>query len=163
MDTRALKYYYRKLPDNRILFGGRGAITGEGAEDRYYADRLLSVLKTSFPSLASMNYDYAWAGWISVSLDDIPHIFQNERQDMFYSAGYCGSGVSFTAQAGKRFADKVAEKSVPDLPIYPNALCRRFHSRHYDALGSGVTFNMVVLKIAYLIRLTCLKSFNITG
>ncbi len=28
MDTRALKYYYRKLPDNRILFGGRGAITG---------------------------------------------------------------------------------------------------------------------------------------
>jgi glycine/D-amino acid oxidase-like deaminating enzyme len=35
MDTRALKYYYRKLPDNRILFGGRGAITGKGAEDPY--------------------------------------------------------------------------------------------------------------------------------
>lgn len=122
MDTRALKYYYRKLPDNRILFGGRGAITGKGAEDRYYADRLLKVLKTSFPSLAALRYDYAWAGWISVSLDDIPHIYQNERQDMFYSAGYCGSGVSFTAQAGKRLADKVAEKPVPDLPIYQTPL-----------------------------------------
>jgi len=51
MDTRALKYYYRKLPDNRILFGGRGAITGKNAEDPYYAKRLLTVLKTSFPSL----------------------------------------------------------------------------------------------------------------
>jgi len=40
MDTRALKYYYRKLPDNRILFGGRGAITGKGAEDPYFSQRL---------------------------------------------------------------------------------------------------------------------------
>ena len=80
MDTRALKYYYRKLPDNRILFGGRGAITGKGAEDPYYANRLMSVLKSSFPALKSLNYQYAWAGWICMSLDDIPHIYSNPEQ-----------------------------------------------------------------------------------
>ncbi|WDE08134.1 FAD-binding oxidoreductase [Thalassomonas viridans] len=122
MDTRALKYYYRKLPDNRILFGGRGAITGKGAEDPYYANRLLQVLKTSFPSLAQIKYDYAWSGWICMALDDLPHIYQSENNDVFYSMGYCGSGVSFTVQAGKRLAQKVAGEQVPDLPLYQKAL-----------------------------------------
>ncbi|MCJ8321479.1 MAG: FAD-binding oxidoreductase [Colwellia sp.] len=122
MDTRALKYYYRKLPDNRILFGGRGAITGKGAEDPYFANRLLEVLKTSFPPLANIKYDYAWSGWICMALDDLPHIFQNEKNTIFYSMGYCGSGVSFSAQAGKRLAQKVAGKSVPNLPLYQKEL-----------------------------------------
>lgn len=122
MDTRALKYYYRKLPDNRILFGGRGAITGKSADDPYYAQRLLSVLKTSFPSLSSLNYSYAWSGWICMSLDDIPHVYQNDEQTVFYAMGYCGSGVSFSVQAGKRMAEKVAEQQVPNIPIYQTPL-----------------------------------------
>lgn len=122
MDTRALKYYYRKLPDNRMLFGGRGAITGKGAEDPYYANRLLSVLKTSFPALQTLKIAYAWSGWICMALDDLPHIYQNDQHDVFYSMGYCGSGVSFSVQAGKRLADKVAEKPTPKLPLYDKAL-----------------------------------------
>jgi len=122
MDTRALKYYYRKLPDNRILFGGRGAITGKGAEDPYYANRLLSVLKSNFPALAQIKYDYTWSGWLSMSLDDMPHIYQNDEHNTFYAMGYCGSGVSFTVQAGKRLAQKVAGEEVPNLPLYQNPL-----------------------------------------
>lgn len=122
MDTRALKYYYRKLPDNRILFGGRGAISGKQAEDPYYANRLLSVLKTSFPALNNINYSYAWSGWICMSLDDIPHIYENKDKTVFYGMGYCGSGVSFSVQAGKRLAEKVAEKPVPNLPLYNKPL-----------------------------------------
>ena len=122
MDTRALKYYYRKLPDNRLLFGGRGAITGKGADDPYYADRLLAVLKTSFPSLTDLKYNYGWSGWICMALDDLPHIYQNDNNSIFYSMGYCGSGVSFSVQAGKRLAEKVAGQSVPDLPLYQKAL-----------------------------------------
>ncbi|REL30497.1 NAD(P)/FAD-dependent oxidoreductase [Thalassotalea euphylliae] len=118
MDTRALKYYYRKLPDNRILFGGRGAITGKGAEDDYYPKRLLSVLKQSFPALKRINYDYAWAGWICMSFDDIPHIYHDDQQQVFYAMGYCGAGLSFSAQAGKRLAESVAEKQLPNLPIF---------------------------------------------
>jgi len=122
MDTRALKYYYRKLPDNRILFGGRGAITGKGAEDSYYAHRLLSVLKTSFPALHQLKIAYAWSGWICMALDDLPHIYQNDKYDVFYSMGYCGSGVSFSVQAGKRLAEKVAGKATPNLPLYQKGL-----------------------------------------
>ncbi|ARD45328.1 FAD-binding oxidoreductase [Colwellia sp. PAMC 21821] len=122
MDTRALKYYYRKLPDNRILFGGRGAITGKGAEAPYFSERLLKVLKTNFPALENINYDYTWSGWLSMALDDLPHIYQNEQQNVFYSMGYCGAGVSFSVQAGKRLAQKVAGLDTPNLPLYQKAL-----------------------------------------
>ena len=40
MDTRDLKYYYRLLPDNRLLFGGRGAIAGKEADQPLYKQRL---------------------------------------------------------------------------------------------------------------------------
>lgn len=123
MDTRALKYYYRKLPDNRILFGGRGAITGKSADDPYYAQRLLAVLKQSFPALQSIQYQYAWSGWICMSLDDIPHINQAEdNPNVFYAMGYCGNGVSFAVQAGKRLADKITGINLPNLPLYTRQL-----------------------------------------
>ncbi len=123
MDTRALKYYYRKLPDNRILFGGRGAITGRDAENPYYANRLLAVLKQSFPALQTLKIGYQWSGWICMSLDDIPHIYQaDSKGDVVYSMGYCGSGLSFSVQAGKRLADKVMGLPQPDLPLFQRAL-----------------------------------------
>ncbi len=105
-----------------MLFGGRGAITGKEADNPYYAKRLLSVLKTSFPALKLLRYDYAWSGWICMALDDLPHIYQQQDQRVFYSMGYCGSGVSFSVQAGKRLAEKVAEKSTPNLPLYQKEL-----------------------------------------
>lgn len=148
MDTRALKYYYRKLPDNRILFGGRGAITGKNADDLYYANRLLSVLKTSFPALQNLKYQYAWSGWICMALDDLPHIYQNKARSIFYSMGYCGSGVSFSAQAGKRLAEKVAGVSVPNLPLYNQAL-PKFPLAPLRRLGQWGYFHYGKIKDSY--------------
>jgi len=121
MDTRELKYYYRLLPDNRILFGGRGAIRGKDANHPVYQQRLVKALTASFPPLAGIKAEYFWSGWISVALDDYPRIFQaNER--MYYSMGYCGSGVSFSTQAGKRLAEKVAGICKQPLPFMQSAL-----------------------------------------
>jgi len=123
MDTRALKYYFRKLPDNRILFGGRGAISGKDANDPYFANRLLNILRKNFPPLHSITFDYSWAGWLSISLDDLPHICQaDDDGDVFYGMGYCGNGVSFSVQAGKRLADRVAGIEIPNLPFYTKQL-----------------------------------------
>lgn len=149
MDTRALKYYYRKLPDNRILFGGRGAITGKKADDPYYPKRLLAVLKSSFPALKNLNYQYAWSGWICMSLDDIPHIYQNDEHSVFYAMGYCGSGVSFSAQAGKRLAQKVAGQTVPNLPLYQSPL-PKFPLAPLRRLGQWGYFHYGKLKDTYL-------------
>lgn len=149
MDTRALKYYYRKLPDNRILFGGRGAITGKSADDPYYANRLIAVLKQSFPALQSINYQHAWSGWICMSLDDIPHINQAEdNSNVYYAMGYCGNGVSFAVQAGKRLADKVAGVELPNLPLY-NSQLPKFPLPALRRFGQWGYFHYGKVKDAY--------------
>ncbi|MBN7824017.1 FAD-binding oxidoreductase [Bowmanella dokdonensis] len=123
MDTRALKYYYRLLPDNRILFGGRGAIAGKEANHPTYRQRLLKALCNGLPQLDGIGVDYFWSGWVSVSLDDYPRICQADEQgSIFYSMGYCGSGVSFASQAGKRLAERVAGMNSPALPFFQSPL-----------------------------------------
>lgn len=146
MDTRALKYYFRKLPDNRILFGGRGAISGKDAEDPYFANRLLKVLKKSFPPLHNIKFSYSWSGWISISFDDLPHISQaDDKGNVFYSAGYCGNGVSFSVQAGKRLAEKVAGLEVPDIPFY-NQQLPLFPFSRFRRIGQRGYFHYGMLK-----------------
>ena len=120
MDTRVLKYYYRLLPDNRLLLGGRGAITGKDANNPIYANRLKYALGQCFPTLASKPISYNWTGWIAASVDDMPHVY--EKGGVGYSLGYCGSGVSFSAQAGYRLAQALVGEQTPNLPLYRQAL-----------------------------------------
>jgi glycine/D-amino acid oxidase-like deaminating enzyme len=120
MDTRELKYYYRLLPDNRILFGGRGAIRGKNANNPIYKQRLMAALKNTFTGINDVTTDYFWSGWISVSLDDLPRIWA--ENNVYYSQGYCGSGVSFSGLAGKRLAEKVMGELDTQLPIYASPL-----------------------------------------
>lgn len=123
MDTRDLKYYYRLLPDNRLLFGGRGAISGKEANDPLYKQRLEQGLASTFTPLAGVKIDYFWSGWISVSLDDYPRIYHNKDHSIHYSMGYCGSGVAFASQAGKRLAQQVlGDTDRPELPFWQSPL-----------------------------------------
>lgn len=123
MDTRALKYYYRLLPNGRILLGGRGAITGRTAEDPIYVQRLLAALRTALPGLGEVRADYSWSGWIAAALDDMPHLGQcASGAPVYYSGGYCGSAVSYSFLAGQRLAQKVMGQSLPDLPVYQTPL-----------------------------------------
>src|SRR5690606_24038098 len=50
MDTRTLKYYFRLLPDGRLLFGGRGAIRGKDAHKERYQRHLLRAMADTFPA-----------------------------------------------------------------------------------------------------------------
>lgn len=148
MDTRTLKYYYRLLPDNRILFGGRGAITGKAAADPVYARRLLAALKHCFSGLEQLTYQYQWSGWVGVSFDDLPRVFSPE-ENLFYAAGYCGSGLSFSALAGKRLAQLVAGQTLPELPIYQSAL-PRFPMSAFRRQGQQLYYHWGRFKDHYL-------------
>lgn len=121
MDTRALKYYYRLLPDNRLLFGGRGAVSGRNAGHPEYSRRLHQALIKTWPALQDVNVEFSWHGWVSVALDSMPRVFSmNDR--IHASMGYCGAGIAFATLAGQRMADKVMGENLPDLPFYQSAL-----------------------------------------
>jgi glycine/D-amino acid oxidase-like deaminating enzyme len=125
MDTRSLKYYYRLLPDNRILFGGRGAISGKQADSETSQKALKAAFNSYFPALADLQTSHFWNGWVSVAYDDLPHIGKTpEDSSVYFATGFCGSGVSFATHAGKRIAQLIQGKtsSVFDSPVYQQPL-----------------------------------------
>lgn len=123
MDTRMMKYYYRVLPDGRLLFGGRGAVAGKNAYSNSEKQRLYKAMLQSFPALKNIDVEYFWSGWVSVSLDSLPRIFTQIDNRIGYAMGYCGSGVSFAAYAGHQLAKRMLDQPVNDqLPIYKTPL-----------------------------------------
>ncbi|MGE6696407.1 NAD(P)/FAD-dependent oxidoreductase [Hyphomonas sp. NPDC076900] len=123
-DTRILRHYYRLLPCGRFQIGSRSAITGKGAPDAVHLNVLKQGMVRKFPALAGIELDYSWWGWVDVSHDMMPRIFQPERsKDIFYAIGYGGNGVMYSAQAGYHLANLTMGKTEGmDLPIFKSAL-----------------------------------------
>ncbi len=122
-DTRTLRHYYRLLPDDRVQIGSRSAITGADADAPRHLALLRHGLARKFPALRDIPVDYSWWGWVDVSHDMMPRIVQPEpTEQLFYSVGYGGNGVSFSAQAGRRLAGLVAGRPLPSLPIFRGEL-----------------------------------------
>ena len=123
-DTRTLRHYYRILPDDRVQIGSRSAITGSDAENPKHLALLQAGLYRKFPVLEGIDLDYSWWGWVDVSHDMMPRIFQPDpSKTIYYALGYGGNGVMYSAQAGRRMAQMVAGKAEKlDLPIFTSPL-----------------------------------------
>lgn len=123
-DTRTLRHYYRMLPDGRVQIGSRSAITGADAENPKHLQMLLKGLHRKFPPLRGIDIEYSWWGWVDVSHDMMPRVFQPDpAQPVYYALGYGGNGVSFSAQAGRRMAERIAGRAArAELPIFDSPL-----------------------------------------
>lgn len=126
-DTRILRFYYRRLKDNRLQLGSRSSVTGADAENPIHLKLLTDAIARKFPPLAGIKIDYSWWGWVDVSHDMMPRITRPDpSQKVWYAVGYGGNGVSFSTWAGKRVAERVAGKDdgreVFKLPIYSTPL-----------------------------------------
>ena len=124
-DTRTLRFYYRRLPDNRVQIGSRSAITGADAPHPRHMAMLVGGLERKFPALKGIGVEHSWWGWVDVSHDMMPRITQPDPTEaVFYALGYGGNGVSFSAHAGRRMAERIAGKQgkVFELPIYKTPL-----------------------------------------
>jgi taurine dehydrogenase large subunit len=120
-DTRKLLYYWRRLPDDRIMFGGRGVVSDAPGAHQRQRDFLLAELKAKLPALEGITVDYDWHGWICITRDFLPHVSgAGDDASVHYALGYQGSGVSFSLYAGKLLAWRVAGRSAGD-PIPPVA------------------------------------------
>ncbi|NYT59107.1 FAD-binding oxidoreductase [Alcaligenaceae bacterium] len=124
-DTRTLRFYYRLLPDGSMQIGSRSAVTGADAQNPRHLNLLKEGLYRKFPSLRNIPIAYSWWGWVDVSHDMMPRITQPDpKEQIFYAVGYGGNGVSFSAHAGRRLAERVVGKEGKhwDLPIYNSPL-----------------------------------------
>jgi len=108
-DTRKLLYYWRRLPDDRILFGGRGLINDAPHANTQQRNFLLSELIAKHFGLERLTVDYDWHGWVCLTRDFLPHIHHPaDDASVHYALGYQGSGVSLSLHAGKLIAQRLA-------------------------------------------------------
>ena len=93
-NSKNLLYYYRKLPDNRILFGTRGDIEGSNQSNQMMAKKMETFLKRIFPKWEDVNIEYNWRGLIALSQKLTPSVGKIEDEEIYYGFGYNGVGVS---------------------------------------------------------------------
>ncbi len=103
-DTSRLVLYYRLSPDGRrMVFGGR-AFDMPDRPLNYTAD-LYKQMTRIFPQLIGAKITHAWSGTVAFTFDHAPHLGQLDG--LWYSMGYCGSGVGRATYFGRKVALKI--------------------------------------------------------
>ncbi|MDW8479562.1 MAG: FAD-binding oxidoreductase [Xanthomonadales bacterium] len=105
-DTRFAFDYYRRLPDGRLLWGGRISIRDRSPAA--VARLLRRDLVRVFPELAGVRIDYAWSGLMGYSRHKMPHIGPI-AEGLWLNQGYGGHGVATTAVGGELIAEAIVE------------------------------------------------------
>lgn len=105
-DTRFAFDYYRPLPDQRLLWGGRISVLDRSpaAVERLLYRDMLKV----FPSLDSVRIDFAWSGLMSYARHQMPQIGEVEP-GLWLAQAFGGHGVAPTTFAGETVAAAIAE------------------------------------------------------
>lgn len=140
VNSRALLFYFRLLPDHSFLFGARGDTTGnESAADKMKA-WMVRRLGEVFPHWRDVQISYYWRGLVCMTRKRTPSIGRLAQDpSILYGFGYHANGVNTAPWAGKQIADMIASgddggERIPQIcrgiaPIFPMSALRLWYLR----------------------------------
>ncbi len=104
-DVNFVLDYFRLSADHRLLFGGRVSYSGLDplGTERATRARMLKV----FPQLADARVEYAWGGYVDITMNRAPH-FGRLGGNLYFLQGFSGHGMALTGVAGKLVAEAIA-------------------------------------------------------
>jgi gamma-glutamylputrescine oxidase len=96
--------YFRLSSDHRLLFGGRVSYSGIDPFDsaRVLRKRIANV----FPQLDDVRIEYAWGGFLDITLNRAPH-FGRLGPNACFVQGLSGHGMVISGMAGKLVSEVV--------------------------------------------------------
>lgn len=131
--SRKLMNYFRLLPDNRFLFGGRGSAAGDDATAARNYQALINRLGQLFPAWTGIQIDYRWHGLICITKRLTPCVGRlADDPSVLFGFGYHGNGVNTSTWTGRQLADWLASSTRRDatvpkaLPVMMRGLSGRF-------------------------------------
>jgi gamma-glutamylputrescine oxidase len=97
--------YFRLSADQRLLFGGRVSYSALApfSAARATRTRMLKV----FPQLADARTEYAWGGFVDITMNRAPH-FGRLAPNVYFLQGFSGHGVALAGIAGALVAAAIA-------------------------------------------------------
>jgi len=117
-NSRNLLSYYRRLPDGRILFGGRGDTQGTATAGGCQAAETLKALTNVMPALSDARIAFAWRGLVCLTARRTLAVgVDPDDASVAFAFGCHGSGTATMPWAGRLAADLVTgaarETDVP--------------------------------------------------
>lgn len=104
-DTRFCSDYYRRLPEGRLLWGGRVSLF---AHPENIAEVMTADMMKIYPQLKGMvRPAYAWSGLLCYALHKMPLIGCLE-EGLWYNTGFGGHGLAPTTVGGEIMAAAIA-------------------------------------------------------
>jgi gamma-glutamylputrescine oxidase len=97
--------YFRRSPDNRMLFGGR--VSYSTLPPPSLKNAMLARAVKVFPQLRDARVDYLWGGNVDISANRAPH-FGRLADNILFAQGFSGHGVALTGFAGRLMAEAIA-------------------------------------------------------
>ena len=141
-EAGGVPYYYRLDAANRMIFGGRGTLTGKIGRCNTQGLRRAAV--KLFPVLKNAEWEYDWGGYVAMTTHHRPMLLELDK-NLFAGLGYNGRGVAMATMMGKQLA-LLSGGVEPDLTVdeprriplhefYPAGILFRIVSGHLqDAL-----------------------------
>ncbi len=127
--THGTHFYYRVLPDGRLLFGGPGDTTGRPADALRTRRRLEAALRSRFPAWRDIEITHSWRGLVCTSRKFAPSVgLADEDPATYYALGYHGNGVATATWTGRQLAAVIAERASLEeaFPLAMRGLGGRF-------------------------------------
>jgi gamma-glutamylputrescine oxidase len=103
-DTNHALNYFRRSPDNRLLFGARASYSGRTPAN--LPTLMRKTMLRVYPQLKDVKLDFCWGGLVDISVNRLPHL--GRVGNAFFAQGFSGHGVALTGMAGRIIAEAVA-------------------------------------------------------
>jgi glycine/D-amino acid oxidase-like deaminating enzyme len=117
-DNRNLVHYFRLLPNNRFLFGGRGGTDSSNDTAIGIRQNLTTTFRKLFPAWQSAEITHFWRGFVCLAYDGVPFVGALDNNKTVWTAmAYHGNGVAMASWSGRAVArmmtGKVSTKEIP--------------------------------------------------
>jgi gamma-glutamylputrescine oxidase len=96
--------YFRLSNDHRLLFGGRASYSTLPPPN--LPGVLTRRMTRVFPQLKHLKFDYAWGGFVDISLNRAPH-WGRLGKNIYFAQGFSGHGIAATGLAGRIMSEAI--------------------------------------------------------
>ena len=96
--------YFRCSSDHRMLFGGR--VSYSTLPPPNLKETMRKRMVAVFPQLGDVRMEYAWGGFVAITMNRAPH-FGRVGRNIYFAHGFSGHGIAASGLAGKLMAHAI--------------------------------------------------------
>lgn len=142
INSRNVYFYYRMLPEKRLMIGGRADFKGTPDGARKTASELQNSIGKLWPEWRHVDIEYDWRGFVCFTSQLRPSIGRMpDDLSIYFGFGYHGNGVNNATWSGRKIARWLAGSNDKSNPL----------PTHLPKLVQGITpkFPFPSLRPAY--------------